>query len=78
MKNQSWKEQKDEICTLIQAISRHYGGDDIEWLRDYAKEVIATHKDDLSVALICFQGLYAQCVYKPVMSFNGKDVLHET
>lgn len=63
MKKLSWKEQRDEIYTLIQAISDHYGGDDIEWLRGYVKNIIQAHKDDLSTTLDCFQELKKQCAY---------------
>lgn len=49
-----WIAKKNQICCLIKKISDNNGGDDVEWLREYAKEVIEKHKDDLDKALNCF------------------------
>jgi len=50
----SWKEKKNRICKLIKLISDYHGGDDIDWLRDYCKEVIAKHHDNLDSPLAMF------------------------
>lgn len=59
----SWKDQKLYICEMIKQISDYYGGDDVEWLRDYAKLIIEQHKDDFSKAIECFEDLLAQTKY---------------
>lgn len=63
MQNRSWKDQKLYICGMIKQISDYYGGDDVEWLRDYAKLIIDQHKDDFSKAIICFEDLLEQTQY---------------
>jgi len=57
----SWKDKKNKICLLIKQISDHHGGDDVNWLREYAKEVIDKNKHDLEFALECFEDLWKQC-----------------
>lgn len=54
---QSWKEKKDHLCWLIKSISEHYGGDTEAWLREYCREVINLHKNDLDKVLIYFENL---------------------
>lgn len=50
-----WIAKKNHICSLIKKISDHYGGDDIEWLRGYAKEVIELSTgEDIERVLNCF------------------------
>jgi len=56
----SWKDQKIYICELIKQLSDHYGGDEIIWLRDYAKEVVEQNKDGLESAIVCFEDLDRQ------------------
>jgi hypothetical protein len=46
--------KKNRICKLIKLISDHHGGDDIDWLRGYCREVIQKNKDDLNVPLAAF------------------------
>lgn len=53
-----WISKKNELCSKIMAISKINGGDDIEWLRWYCKEVINTYKDDIQTALDCFDDVY--------------------
>lgn len=53
----SWRQKRNRIVYLIKFLSDYYGGDDIEWLRDYAREVLETNKDDLDGALSCFNSL---------------------
>lgn len=62
-KARSWKDQKLYICEMIKQISDYYGGDDVEWLRDYAKLIIEQHKDDFSKAISCFEDLLEQTKY---------------
>ena len=64
----SWKEKRRRIFEKIKKISDHYGRDDIEWLREYAKCVINTYKDELEVALKCFDDLEAQLKYMKSIS----------
>lgn len=56
----SWKAKKNHLCKLIKEVSDMYGGDDIEWLREYAKEVIVQNAEDLDKAIDCFQSLMPQ------------------
>jgi hypothetical protein len=70
MNHALWIAKKNEICNLIKKISDHYGGDDIEWLREYAKEVIAENRDDIQKALDCFWDLEAQLKYMPKVIKN--------
>lgn len=60
MEKRSWKDQKLHIFNMIKNISDYYGGDDAEWLKDYANLVIERHKDDLSIVVACFEDLLAQ------------------
>ncbi len=50
----SWKHRRDEALLLLKKISDLYGGDDEDWLRDYAKEVAREQHfniDDLTALL---------------------------
>lgn len=58
-----WIAKKNELCGLIKQVSDAHGGDDVVWLREYAKEVIDAHSDDLNPALDCFRDLVAQLAY---------------
>ena len=53
----SWKERKNHLCKLIKKVSDKYGGDDTEWLREYAKEMINRYRDKLEVPIDCFEKL---------------------
>lgn len=53
----SWSKKRKRICYLIKCLSDHYGGDDIEFLKEYAKDVIEAYSDDLDTALNCFTDL---------------------
>lgn len=55
MKNWSWKDQKKYLCKTIKEISDKFGGDDLEWLRDYARLVVEQYGDRLEVAIACFE-----------------------
>ncbi len=53
----SWKDKKNHLYALIKSISDHYGGDDTDWLRDYARDMVETNKEDLDKAILCFEQL---------------------
>lgn len=55
-----WKEKKDELCRTIKRVSDAWGGDDIEWLRDYARQVVVQNQDSLDAALGAFESLARQ------------------
>ena len=55
--NQSWKDKKYTIESLIRLISEHYGGDDSEWLNDYCSEIIIKYKSNLDLPLRCFESI---------------------
>lgn len=46
--------KKNELWSLINQISKFYGGDDKEFLREYAKDIYEACKDDLGTAIECF------------------------
>jgi hypothetical protein len=52
-----WIAKKQQLFHLVKQVSDAYGGDEIEWLREYAKEVVETNKDDLQQAIDCFESL---------------------
>ncbi len=51
------------IYGLIKKVSDFSDGDDIEWLRDYAKWVIETNKNDLDSALSALREWESQVDY---------------
>lgn len=55
-----WIARKNELCSLIRQTSTIYGGDDAEWLRDYAKESIQVNKDCIDKAISCFRSLCSE------------------
>lgn len=57
MQRALWIAKKNECYALIKKVSDLYGGDDVVWLREYAKEVVETYKDDLGTAIDCFGDL---------------------
>jgi hypothetical protein len=61
---QTWKEKRNRIYILVKKISNAYGGDDVEWLREYCREVVETNKHDLDKALNCFLDIEKQLKYK--------------
>lgn len=54
---ESWKQKRDRLCKLIKEISDMNGGDDIEWLREYCKDIVVQHKNNIDVALACFMDI---------------------
>lgn len=64
----SWKNKRAELCKLIKQVSDENGGDDREWLKDYAREMIKKYAEDLDVPIRCFETLIrkeAKCVIDP-------------
>jgi len=57
MKYYSWKDKKNAICILIKQISDFYGGDDINWLREYCQELIKNNSSTMDEVLFCFESL---------------------
>lgn len=53
----SWKEKRNYLCQLIKQVSDENGGDNIEWLREYAKDIIKTYNNDIDKAIECFECL---------------------
>lgn len=53
----SWIDKRNKVYYLIKKISDSYGGDDVTWLRQYAKDVIEANKDGIDRALECFLDL---------------------
>lgn len=58
MKSGVWIAKKNELCAEIKMLSDMFGGDDIDWLREYCKDVISSHKSDLDTAIKCFKEIY--------------------
>lgn len=57
MNNISWQQKKNELKQLIKLISDQYGGDEIEWLKKYAKDIISKYANELDVPIRCFESL---------------------
>lgn len=57
---ESWRSKRDKLCKLIKTVSDQYGGDDRDWLREYARDVINLYTDDLDSAILCFDSLIAR------------------
>jgi hypothetical protein len=53
----SWKQKRDKLCKAIKAVSDQHGGDDLDWLKDYCREVIEAYQADLDGAIACFESL---------------------
>lgn len=54
--------QRHELWGLIKKVSQYHGGDDAEWLKAYAKEMLENYTIDQ--ALVCFRDLASQCYEK--------------
>ena len=51
-----WIARKNYLCILIKKVSDLCGGDDVDFLRKYCKEVIEAYKDDLiEEAIGCYE-----------------------
>lgn len=47
--------QRHELWALIKKVSNHFGGDDQEWLKEYARQIVDEH--GLEKSLACFKSL---------------------
>ena len=61
-----WIAKKKVLAGLIKKVSDANGGDDVEWLREYAKDVIEAHKDCLDEAIACFSSVLVASGQKPL------------
>ncbi len=52
--------KKTKICELIKKVSDYYGGDDLEWLREYARDRISCYRVAPDALLECFLDLERQ------------------
>lgn len=57
MINESYKDKQKKLYSLIKKVSDKNGGDDIEWLKDYAKDVFNEWSHDLDKSIKCFENL---------------------
>lgn len=53
----SWRWKRNQVYKFIKQVSDENGGDDIEWLRNYAKEVVKEYAEELETAIACFESL---------------------
>ena len=67
-----WIAKKRQLCYLIKQVSDAYGGDELEWLREYAKDAIESSKDDLGKAISCFEYLTSGLDKKSVKTQNRR------
>ena len=56
-----WIARKNYLCGLIKKVSEGHGGDDIDFLREHCREVIAAHPDEkIEEAVRCYEALAEQ------------------
>lgn len=56
-----WIARKNYLCILIKKVSDGHGGDEIEFLRQHCREVIALHTDDkIEEAIYCYEEMVVQ------------------
>jgi hypothetical protein len=61
-----WIAKKNRLCGLIKKLSDILGGDEVEWLREYCREVVAEYPDDrIDEAIFCFMDLLDQLRWVP-------------
>jgi hypothetical protein len=63
--------KRNELWSLIKKVSHYYGGDDSEWLKEYAKEMLNGYS--LDDALTCFRDLASQYASVP----KTKETVHQ-
>lgn len=52
-----WIAKKNQLCVLIKQVSDSFGGDEIEWLRDYARMAVEINYTHLEEAIDCYRSL---------------------
>jgi len=60
--------QKNELWSLIKKVSNSHGGDDPEWLKEYAKSLVENYS--LEECLLVFRDLASQCQVRPDKTEN--------
>lgn len=61
-----WVAKKNLLCSLIKKVSDHYGGDDIEELKEYCKDILGRYPDGrIDEAIMCFNDLAEKLTYVP-------------
>lgn len=68
-----WIAKRQQLMYLVKKVSDAYGGDDVEWLREYAKDVAEANKDDLQKAIDLFEELLKQAP-KELLKTQNKPV----
>ena len=58
---ESFKKNRERIWFLIKKISDYHGGEDQEFLKEYFKDLINEHKDDLDIPLTALLDLEKGC-----------------
>lgn len=73
MNHAKWIAKRNQLCSLIKKVSDAYGGDDVEWLREYCKEIIANYPgDEIDKAIVCFVSLEEQLKYVSCRTMEKK------
>lgn len=57
--------KKNELWGLIKKVSNHLGGDDLEWLKAFAKNMVEIYS--INESLACFRDLITQCKAVPTV-----------
>lgn len=60
-----WVAKKMHLWSIIKKVSYHYGGDDPEWLKAYASDVVEASSEDLTKAVDCFLDVEKQLAFMP-------------
>lgn len=55
----SWNDKRNRLAKLIKNCSDSNGGDDRDWLKSYALELIRTWKDNLDEPIAAFESVMA-------------------
>jgi hypothetical protein len=53
----SWMTKRKELQELIRKVSDKYGGDDVEFLKEYTQDVLNDCAADYDRAIRCFESL---------------------
>jgi hypothetical protein len=67
-----WNYKKNQLCLMVKKVSDFYGGDDIEFLREYCKIVLKKHNEQNIInAIFCFNDLVNQLEQIYQKGFNN-------
>ena len=53
----NWNDKRNKLAKLIKNCSDTYGGDDKDWLKTYAIEIVKTWKDNLDEPISAFESV---------------------